>query len=168
MRRTFCFPEGPKMCKFCWSIVILLLVAVSGAIYKFGISGATVAASDGRTAIVLEPGERDLVLAEMRGFLEAVQLITEAVGEGDTGKIATAARKVGAGAQQAVPASLMGKLPLGFKQMGLDTHRRFDRLALDAEEFGDPATSLQQLSELMNNCVACHSAFRLDAVAAGR
>jgi len=149
-------------------MVILLLVAVSGAVYKFGISGSTVAATDGRTAIVLEPGERDLVLAEMRAFLESVQAITEAVGEGDVGKIAAAARKVGAEAQQAVPASLMGKLPLGFKQMGLDTHRKFDRLALDAEEFGDPATSLQQLSELMTNCVACHSAFRLDTLGTGR
>ena len=155
------------MCKLCWSLVVLLLVAVGGAVYKFGISGSTVTASDGRTAIVLEPGERDLVLAEMRAFLEAVQVIIEAAGEGDSKRIAAAARKVGAEARQAVPASLMGKLPLAFKRMGLDTHRRFDRLALDAEQFGDSAASLKQLSELMKNCVACHSAFRLDTAVSG-
>ena len=155
------------MCKLCWSLVVLLLIAVGGAVYRFGISGSTVTASDGRTAIVLEPGERDLVLAEMRAFLEAVQVIIEAAGEGDSKRIAAAAQKVGAEAQQAVPASLMGKLPLGFKQMGLDTHRRFDRLALDAEQFGDPEASLKQLSELMRNCVACHSAFRLDTAPSG-
>ena len=155
------------MCKLCWSLVALLLIAVGGAIYKFGVAGSTVPASDGRTAIVLAPGERDLVLAEMRAFLEAVQGIVESAVQGDSARIAAAARKVGAEAQQAVPASLMDKLPLGFKQMGLDTHRRFDRLALDAEQFGDPEASLKQLSELMKNCVACHSAFRLEVAASG-
>ena len=38
-------------------------------------------------------------------------------------------------------------------------------LALDADELEDPEHSLQQLSELMQNCVACHAAYRIDAVA---
>ena len=62
-----------------------------------------------------------------------------------------------------VPASLMGKLPLGFKQLGFDTHSRFDQLALDAESLGDAGQSLAALGELMANCVACHAAFRIDA-----
>ena len=126
------------MCKLCWTITIVLLLAVSAMTYKFILSGAVAPSSDGRQALLLEAGERDLVLAEMRGFLEAVQ---------------------------AVPGSLVGKLPLSFKKLGLDTHKKFDMLALDADELEDPEHSLQQLSELMQNCVACHAAYRIDAVA---
>ncbi len=153
------------MCKLCWTISIVLLLVVSAMTYKFILSGSVAPSSDGRQALLLEPGERDLVLAEMRGFLEAVQSITTAVGSKDTEQIATAAGKVGAAAQQAVPGSLVGKLPLPFKKLGFDTHRKFDMLALDADELGDPEHSLQQLSELMQNCVACHAAYRIDAVA---
>lgn len=154
------------MCKFCWTITLVLLLAVSAMTYKFILSGSVAPSSDGRQALLLEPGERDLVLAEMRAFLEAVQSITAAVGKKDSAKVAVEARKVGAAAQQAVPGSLVGKLPLSFKKLGFDTHKKFDMLALDADELEDTEHSLQQLSELMQNCVACHAAYRIDAVAA--
>ncbi len=63
---------------------------------------------------------------------------------------------------QGVPGTLMGKLPLEFKKLGFDTHTRFDQLALDAEQLGDPGHSLTQLAELMQNCVACHAAYRFE------
>ena len=156
------------MCKLCWTIIIVLILAVSAMTYKFILSGEVAPSSDGRQALLLEPGERDLVLAEMRAFLASVQSITAAVGKKDSAQIAVEARKVGAAAQQAVPGSLAGKLPLAFKKLGFDTHRKFDMLALDAEELEDTEHSLQQLSELMQNCVACHEAYRIDAVAASQ
>jgi hypothetical protein len=55
----------------------------------------------------------------------------------------------------------MGKLPLAFKQLGLETHSGFDALALDAEQLGDPAHTLTQLAGLLQNCVACHAAYRI-------
>ena len=74
-------------------------------------------ASDGRTAILLTPGERDLVLTEMRGFLSAVQAITQAVVDQDAGRPPRPLRaRSGGAAQQGVPASLVGKLPLEFKR----------------------------------------------------
>lgn len=153
------------MCKLCWTISIILLFAVSAMTYKFIISGSVAPSSDGRQALLLEPAERDLVLAEMRAFLETVQTITAAVGEKDMPKIVAAAHKVGAAAQQAVPGSLVGKLPLSFKKLGFDTHRKFDLLAMDAETLEDPQHALQQLSVLMQNCVGCHAVYRIDAVA---
>jgi cytochrome c556 len=98
----------------------------------------------------------------MRAFLESVQVITTAVGKQDMPTIASAARKVGTAAQQAVPSSLAGKLPLSFKRLGFDTHKQFDTIALDAEDLGEPDHALQQLSVLMQNCVACHAAYRID------
>ncbi|MFW2373694.1 MAG: hypothetical protein ACN4GM_11285 [Gammaproteobacteria bacterium] len=130
--------------------------------YKFIISGETVVASDGRHALILTESERDIVLTEMRSFLQSVQQITLGVSNQDMVIIGNAAKAVGAAAQNSVPGSLVKKLPLEFKKLGFDTHQKFDQLALDAEEFGDPEHSLRQLTELMSNCVACHELYRID------
>jgi cytochrome c556 len=151
-----------KACKLTLIALICSLIVITVMTYKFIISGETVAASDGRQAILLEPGERDLVLGEMRLFLQTVQQITQGVSENNMGNIVTAAKQVGAAAQQAVPASLMKKLPLEFKKLGFDTHSKFDQLALDAEQFEDPKVVLDQLTSLMTNCVACHEIYRID------
>ncbi len=154
------------MCKLCWSVAALLILALLGGAYKFMIQGSVAPSSDGRSALRLEPAERDLVLAEMRAFLTSVQQITQGVSAQDMKMIAEASRKVGTAAAHEVPASLMGKLPLEFKRLGLDTHSKFDEMALDAEQLGDPAHSLQQLSAVMNNCLACHQAYRIDPIPA--
>ncbi len=153
--------------RLCWSLTALLAVALVITLYLFVVRGSVAPASDGRTAILLEQGERDLVLAEMRAFLQSTQTILVSASRGGLGPAVTAAREVGAAAQQGVPTSLMGKLPLEFKTLGLDTHRRFDQLALNAEELGDPGQTLQELGELLANCVGCHAAYRID-VTAGR
>ena len=154
------------MCKACWAVVVILLVMLTGTMYKFMIQGSTTKSSDNRVAIQLTPGEKDLVLAEMRAFLVSVQQISAGVASKDMEQIATSARKVGRAAQRAVPGSLMGKLPLAFKQLGRDTHEKFDLLALDAEQLEDENHSLAQLGVLLQNCVACHATYRLEAVTA--
>lgn len=151
-----------RKCGFCWGLVVVLLILAAGMAWKFGWQGSVRPAADGRTAIVLEPGERALILAEMRGFVESIQQIAQGLSREEMETVIRAARKSGRAAQQQVPAPLMGKLPMTFKQLGLDTHQQFDQLALDAEQLGDPSHSLQQLGRLMQNCVACHSAYRLE------
>lgn len=153
------------MCKICWSLVILLVLVTGGMAYKFIIQGSVEQGSDGRSAIQLSPAEKDMVLAEMRAFLQAVQSITVGLSSNDMENVVKSARSVGMAAQQGVPGSLVGKLPLAFKKLGFDTHTKFDTLALNAEQFGDPADTLKELSILMENCVGCHAGYRLDAVA---
>jgi len=143
---------------------VILAVLLLGTVYKFMIEGSTRTSTDNRLAIQLTAGEKDLVLAEMRAFLASVQQITHGVSSKDMPLIATSARTVGLAAQQGVPGSLMGKLPLSFKQLGRNTHEQFDLLALDAEQLEDAEHSLSQLGALMQNCVACHAAYRLEAV----
>jgi len=152
------------MKRICWALALVFAVTTSLLAYKFLWKGEVVPASDGRTAILLTPGERDLVLGEMRAFLQAVQVVLVSAGSDDLEAAVAAARGVGATAQEEVPASLVGKLPGEFKALGFDTHRKFDALALDAEQLGDPEHALGQLAELMSNCVACHAAYRIDAV----
>ena len=154
------------MCRFCWLLVVVLLAATGALVGKFIILGETQLATDGRTAIIMEPAERDLILAEMRIFLGSVQGILVSANSDDMQTVVEAARKSGMPPPGQVPDALVGKLPLSFKTLGFDTHKRFDQLALDAEQLGDKAHTLEQLGELMNNCIACHAQYRLEAVTA--
>ncbi len=153
------------MCKLCWASVVVLLLVVVGMGYKFILGGEVVATADGREAIVLEPAERNMVLSEMREFLVSIQSITEGIVNDDMASVVTAARAMGTSAQRGVPGSLVRKLPLGFKTMGFDTHSQFEQLALDAEQLGDGEYALAQLTELMQNCTACHAMYRFETAA---
>ena len=148
------------MKNFCCTAALLLLLVVALVGYKMLFVGETMPAADGRSAIQLDPGERDLVLAEMRAFLQDVQVIAQSLNDNDLPGAASAARQVGTATMGAVPVSLMAKLPMGFKQLGHSTHRAFDELALDAEQLGDRDQALGQLATLLGNCVGCHAAFR--------
>ena len=143
-------------------MITLLLLVIAGGVYKFIFQGSVKESTDGRISLQLNSGERDLVLEEMRAFLDSVQKITKAAIENDMKMVSESARKVGKAAQAAVPGTLIGKLPIDFKKLGFDTHLKFDQLALNAEDFGDSNQVLTQLSDLMHNCVGCHAAYRID------
>ena len=149
------------MCKLCWSLLLVLFLAVAGVAYKVIVLGSVETAKDGRQVLLLTADERNLVLTEMRDFLVTVQAVVTAANKEDMKAAADAARRVGMAAQTAVPPGLIAKLPLEFKKLGFDTHRKFDMLALDAEQLGDPQHTLDQLAQLMSNCVACHATYSL-------
>jgi len=148
------------MNKQCGLIIGILLFIIIGGVYKFMIQGDASEGNDGRLAIHLNEVERNLVLTEMRGFLDAVQKITLAIADDDMASVAQHAKKVGKAEQAGIPLSLMGKLPMSFKKLGSDTHKKFDQLALDAESLGDANQALNQLATLMQNCVTCHAGHR--------
>ncbi|MCP4188465.1 MAG: hypothetical protein GY763_12755 [Gammaproteobacteria bacterium] len=146
-------------------IIVTLLAVIAGGAYKFLIQGSVVESTDGRLAIQLEASERDLILHEMRTFLATIQQITLGISEDNMELIAESARKVGSAAQAEVPGTLVGKLPMEFKQLGFDTHTKFDQIAMDAEDLGDSDHALSQLSTLIQNCVSCHAVYRIDLAA---
>lgn len=148
------------MSKKCSGVIVLLLLVIAGGVYKFIFQGSASEGTDGRMAIHLTSGERNLVLTEMRVFLESIQQVTKGITADDMKLVAEYARKSGKAAQGDMPGTLVGKLPLQFKKLGFDTHAKFDQLALDAEGFGDSGHALLQLSTLMENCIACHAAYR--------
>ena len=152
------------MCKFCWVLVAVLVLAVAGMSYKFVFEGSVERSEDMRLALQLTEHEKNFVLAEMRAFLASVQQITEGAVKDDMYLVANAGRAAGASNAARAPGSLMGKLPLGFKRLGFATPSAFDELALDAEQLGDKEHALKQLSDLMQNCVGCHAAYRIETV----
>lgn len=150
------------MNKTCLATTILLLLIIAAGFYKFILQGSTADSTDGRITILLNDSERNLVLAEMREFLSSVQQINRGLAENDMALVAEAARKSGKAAQAGMPGTLVGKLPLGFKKLGGDTHAKFDQLAMDAQDLEESSHSLEQLSVLLLNCVSCHAAYRID------
>ncbi|MEO8332853.1 MAG: hypothetical protein ABI479_10510 [Gallionella sp.] len=142
-------------------ITLLLWLATIAVFAWFFIRGNTVAGTDGRTAIVLQPAERDLVLTEMRGLLVATQQILEGANQGDMQRISKAARAAGmAGAADVNPA-LMAKLPIEFKQLGMSVHQEMDDIAQAAESGKSSAEILRMASDTLTKCVACHTAWQI-------
>lgn len=147
--------------KFAWATAAALAVALGGMSYTFLIHGNVEPHADGRTAVLLLPDERNLVLSEMRGLLEGVQAIVQASVAGDMQSVATTATSVGMIAAQGESPQLISKLPLEFKTLGLGTHADFDELAQLAGVTDDPLEVLSSLGKIMDKCVTCHAGYRL-------
>ncbi|MDH5360685.1 MAG: hypothetical protein OEX03_08985 [Gammaproteobacteria bacterium] len=143
-------------------IIAILIVIIVGMMYKFLYEGNTVDMADGRRAIILTTSERDNVLADMRIFLSSVQQITDGISKKNSQKVINSAQAVGSKNHKEPPGTLIAKLPLQFKMLGSDTHKKFDALALDAQQRGVGEHTLSQLSSLMNNCISCHATYRLE------
>ena len=148
-------------CSRCWWLLAIVVILAGAAAVRLLTGGHTHPGSDGRAEIVLAPADRDMLLAEMRGFLSAVQGITAAVSRDDLATAAQQARGMGLAAVGQIPVSLMQALPLEFKQLGNSVHADLDQLALDAEQLGDRDHTLRQLGDILGKCVACHAAYRL-------
>jgi cytochrome c556 len=146
---------------FCGVTITLLLAVIGVMVVNFLVLGKTEEGVDGRTAILLEEGERVRVLGEMREFLSAVQIITTAAANEDMDTIAKTARSVGGANVEMMAPSMIAKLPLEFKTLGFSIHDDFDEIAKDAEELKDPQHTLEQLGAAMGKCVACHNIYQL-------
>jgi hypothetical protein len=121
------------------------------------------AAMDGRAVLELAPGERAMILEEMRLFLGGVQAMTDALGKKDMQTAANAARGMGQKMVHEVPPALRAKLPLEFRQLGFSVHRDFDQIALDAESLKDVSHTLGQLSSTLQKCVSCHAVYQIQS-----
>lgn len=153
--------EMRPMSRLASASLLLWLVTALGAGVLF-MRGATAPSSDGRTAILLAPAERDFVLGEMRGMLIGVQRMSAALAENDAGAFAKAARDASTHEGHEPPLTLMAKLPMEFKRTGMAMHTGFGDLA-DAAEKGAPPAKLQAgLADQLNACVGCHESYRID------
>jgi hypothetical protein len=148
--------------KICQMVFFALLVSMPALAYSQDSPPKVNGEHDGRIIVYLTETEREAVFSEMRGFLESTESIVKAISEVNMQLAAESARKSGRAAGAHMPKTLHRKLPDSFKTLGSDTHRRFDELALDAEQLGDEGHSLSQLGAILGNCVSCHASFRIE------
>ena len=146
-----------------WIVIAILLAVIAGIGLKAIVFGSTASGDDGRTAILLNENERLMVLAEMRGLLEATQQIVDGLAKDDLEQVEQASLAVGSQAIGTMDFALKAKLPLDFKQLGFATHYAFDDIAEMARN-GDKTAAIQsKLADTLGKCIACHSAFQIPA-----
>jgi hypothetical protein len=141
------------------SVIVLLALIIATMVDRFILSGSVQELEDKRQAIVLEAGERALVLREMRGFVSGLQQLIDALARGNMPDVAKAGRSLGS--QIDAQGALVGKLPLEFKSMARSTHNGFAMIAMDAEWTPLPKRILGQVAAVLQNCVACHDTYRI-------
>lgn len=149
--------------KACMAAIILWITTVTAAGWLF-VKGWTAEGSDGRTEILLAPVERDQILAEMRLLLKAVDGIIRGLGEPqpDVKQMEAAARAVGMHMAADTEPTIMAKLPLPFKQMGMSIHKDMDALADAIARHETPQQILRRLSSMTARCTACHDMYRFN------
>ena len=152
------------MKKLPWIITAFFFCTTMIMLYLFVFKGNVKPAEDGRSAVQLTEDNKNFVLQEMRQFLESVQQITEGAIEGDVDKIITAAEVSGENVIDQMPPSLMRSIPIAFKTLGFDSHDKFDQIGKDAKLGKGKDHTLRQLNTLLGNCVACHSAYKIELV----
>lgn len=148
------------------TIVALFISLVANAvlIYKFFYQGEKVElAKDGRTEIKMPEENREFIMKEMRGFLESVQQINEGIAKNDPQIIAKVEKQSGTCKINEVPQGMIRSLPLGFKEMGFNTHELFDAMAKMAQKNYDRQQIQEKMNQLLNNCVSCHKTYKITA-----
>ncbi len=142
---------------------ILLGAALLGAVAGSpAAQGPGAVPTDNRERLLAPAPARTKILFEMRGMLEALEGVLDALARGDRVAAAEAARHAGvAHAVDAAP-QMQRVLPAAFVEAGLETHRAFDALATFLERPGDERGALAELAALTGRCVACHAVWRLD------
>lgn len=125
---------------------------------------------DTRHIIPLNKMQRHHLLSEMRALLEGTQAILQSLATQDMAAVAQHSRHLGTAMPHTGEQHLHKILPQSFIKMGMQVHRGFDQIAVEAETSQSPETILQQLSEITRICVDCHTAYqiRLRAVSADK
>lgn len=148
-----------KNYKLNWAIIGILLIIIAIFSYKFTV-GQVEPSEDGRFAIKLSKDERNALLLEMRTWLKSTQGILKAATKNDFEEVSKIAKISGMGAEASTPASLFRKLPLEMKMLGFDTRKKFDEIANDGLRLKDQQYTIKQVTNAMNNCIACHATYR--------
>ncbi len=147
------------MAKLAFASFLLWALTVAAAAFFF-INGVTRSGLDGRRVVLLSETERDQVQADMRRMLRVVGEITTALGRPDAPAVARLAASLGSQAAAQENPVLLAKLPLDFKQAGMNMHAGFDQLAAAAKGGASPARLTSMLGEQLAGCASCHEIYR--------
>jgi len=144
-------------------IAIFLWVAtISFLGYRF-IKGNVKSAEsmeDTRLAITLTPGEKSLVLGEMRTMLRSVQGIIDGLDQNNMELVSESALESGTEHMVDMDPRVMMKLPLSFKKLGVGSHKYYDEIAAVAQSDGSQKKIISMLNSQLQTCIACHETFQ--------
>lgn len=138
-------------------VVLIFLLSVIAVPVSSGDSEI----QDDRINLGLTKSEKAEFLQEMRQMLVSIQGIISGIGEENRALIISSARKSGNRMARATPDSVRNKLPQTFKEIGGPTHMMFEEIAVIAET-DDMDILATTTGILMQQCVACHSMFKVD------
>ena len=135
--------------------VLIMVAAINPAIAK-----------DSRQRVAMPDPMREHMLGNMRDHLLALETITRQLANGKYDEAAEVAEtRLGMSSMQSHGASHMAQfMPEGMRASGTAMHRaasRFSVAAQDAEVEGGLSAAFAALSEVMQQCAACHSAYRV-------
>ena len=123
-------------------------------------------AEDTRTYVELPSMMREHMLSNMRDHLLALQTITQQLANQEFDRAADIAeQRLGMSSLDSHGASHMGKfMPKAMGEIGTGMHRAASRFAVaarNADVDGGLEKAFTALSEVMAQCVACHSAYKI-------
>lgn len=145
------------------NIIFLILISVLVYILLFMGTEMVKLPDDNRIVVKYEPDLRELVLNEMRDYLEVMNEIQQGLANNDPDKIIKAATRQGQISLEATPVRLLKLSPLACKQMGFRGHDIFQAIADSARVNFKPTTTINQLAELTNNCIVCHRTYKVES-----
>lgn len=129
-------------------------------------AAAKPAIKDARQLVEFPAEMREHTLANMRDHLLALQEINIALSRNEFDKAATIAeQRLGMSSLERHGAAHIAPfMPQGMQDIGTQMHRAASRFAVDAQTAGvsnDVRPALAALGMVMQQCVACHAAYRL-------
>ncbi|MGO9984452.1 MAG: hypothetical protein ACLPIX_09620 [Rhodomicrobium sp.] len=140
--------------------ILALLPAAPGFAQNMPAKPMSEKVEDNRRIVPLSEAESALVAAKMRQMLASIQGVTDGLARGDMQAVGLAASQSGMSMMQDLPAEVRAKFPPPFMQMGMASHKAFERIAQEAAGDKNSETILKQLSSGTQFCVACHAAYR--------
>jgi len=143
------------------NIIFVTITLVLGYILLFT-GTEMIETKDSRTTVKYAPDLRDLVMSEMRDYLEVINEIHQGMADNNSEMIVKAATRQGVASIAETPARLLKMSPLACKQMGFAGHDLFQAIADSAKVNYNPITTAKQLAALTNNCVTCHRVYKVD------
>lgn len=120
------------------------------------------AADDVREKVNFPEMMKQHQLSNMRDHLAALSEILALMAKSELDKAADVAeRRIGMSSMIAHNASHMAPyMPKGMQDIGSEMHHAASRFAMNAQE-GDLPRALDSLSKVTQQCVACHSTYRV-------
>ena len=141
-------------------------LSAGGQIHQHGTTGSPDGQADARQLVKFPEPMRLHTITSMRDHLLALQEINVALSQNGFDKAASIAeRRLGMSSLEQHGATYIAPfMPQGMQNLGTQMHREASRFAVEAQNAGasnDLRPALAALGAVMQQCVACHAAYRL-------